>query len=321
VSAVDSLEWRPLELSDVTRWRRLLDAIRVVDGTSEYVTEEELIQDLSEPLVDLRRGSVAAFDQEAMVAYALLNPRPHADPVHEMRFDAGVTVGWRRRGLGTRLVDWVERAGTALHRSRFPDRPLVLSGSSPATNAIAISLLEGSGYEPVRYFNGMVIDLSLPIEQVELAPGCEIVPWSEERSFDALSIRNDAFRDHRGSTESTSELWAYYMASPFFRPDFSFLALCGGEAAGFVMAQEFESGPEKGRDLYVALVGTRRAHRKKGIATALVMTTLNESKRAGFSTASLEVDSESPTGALSVYEKIGFAVDHRSVTLNKQVGF
>ena len=306
--------------SDASCWQRMLASIREADGTFwESFTEEELLEDFSDPLMDFEKGSIGAFDGEEMAAYATLIPRPRADPVHEMRFDGGVHPRYRRNGLGHRLLDWVEKESVVLHCQRFPGRPLELSGSSPTTNTAAISLIEGRGYRPVRWFNGMVVDLSKPLIESPPVEGCLIASWSPDHAMDALSIRNEAFRDHRGSTETTPEVWAHSLATAGFRPEFSFVAFCDGEAAGFLTACEYEMDPKIGRDLYISLVGTRRAHRKKGIATALVTTVLKAAKEAGFAIASLEVDAESPTGALAVYERIGFKLDHRSVTMNKEV--
>lgn len=62
------------------------------------------------------------------------------------------------------------------------------------------------------------------------------------------------------------------------------------------------------RDFYIPLVGTRRAGRKRGIATALLARALAEAQAAGFATASLTVDADSPTGALGLYQRVGFTV-------------
>ena len=62
------------------------------------------------------------------------------------------------------------------------------------------------------------------------------------------------------------------------------------------------------RDLYVPPVGTGRAGRRRGIACALVTRALRTARADGFDTATLDVDADSATGALNLYERIGFAV-------------
>jgi ribosomal protein S18 acetylase RimI-like enzyme len=166
----------------------------------------------------------------------------------------------------------------------------------------------------------MVRDLSLPFEERYAPPSVEIVSWSQELLADSRLIRNEAFHDHWGSTEITSESWGHFMASAAFRPQFSFLAYVDSEPAGCVISYEYEGDPTAtGRDLYVSLVGTRKAHRKRGIATALLTRALSDARTAGFETGSLEVDADSPTGALGLYVALGFAVNHSTVTLTKSL--
>ena len=104
------------------------------------------------------------------------------------------------------------------------------------------------------------------------------------------------------------------------RPDLSFLALASdGEVAGFVLS-EVNTGDFDATGFshaYINLVGTRRAHRGRGIAKALLAHTLRVCAADGLEGAVLDVDSESPTGATALYEQVGFVVTDRSVELNK----
>jgi len=104
-----------------------------------------------------------------------------------------------------------------------------------------------------------------------------------------------------------------------FRPELSFLAYSRGEPAGQVLCHEYEAPADsgEGRDLHVALVGTLRAYRKRGIASALLVRAMAKGRASGFATASLGVDADSLTGAVGVYEQVGFAVEHSWITQEK----
>jgi ribosomal protein S18 acetylase RimI-like enzyme len=67
----------------------------------------------------------------------------------------------------------------------------------------------------------------------------------------------------------------------------------------------------------IALVGTRRAGRNRGIASALLRRALTGARAAGFASASLGVDADSPTGALGLYQRAGFTMMLTSVTNTK----
>jgi mycothiol synthase len=316
----EGLESRPMRPGDAPAWAELLASMRAVDHSWEYFTAEELAEEFSDPEWDFARGSKVVMEADRMVGYGAIWTRSEADPVHRVRYEGGVHPEFRGRGIGAELLLWAEEACLPLHLERFPDSPLSLSSRCASQNTSALTLHEQSGFRPMRWFNGMTRDLSVPLTGFENPKGVEVVGWAPEHSEEARQIRNDAFRDHWGSTETTQAGWDHIMTAAAFRPQFSYLAFSGVEAVGLVLSQEYESYPgEVGRDLYIALVGTRRSHRKRGIASFLIASALQAAAVAGFTTASLDVDADSPTGALGVYEKLGFRVAHTAVTLTKDL--
>jgi mycothiol synthase len=316
----EGLESRPMTSRDVTAWADLLAAIRRVDHEWEYFTADELLDEFSDPDRDFEDGSRTVMLGDRMVGYGALLPRTSADPVHDMRYEGGVHPEFRGRGIGSQLITWGEDAASALHLKRFPTQPLSLTATCTTTNSGALTLYDQQGFRPMRWFNGMIRDLFAPLPAVPAPSDVEIAGWSSEQSEAARMIRNESFRDHWGSIETTRERWDYFMGTATFRPQFSFLAYSEGETVGVVISHEFEGDPSaRGRDVYVAIVGTLRAHRKRGIASALVARALNAAALSGFATGSLEVDAGSPTGALGLYEELGFRVEHTSVTVTKSL--
>jgi mycothiol synthase len=314
----EQLEWRPIQPSDAQGWADLLAAAREFDNDWEYFTVDDLLDDFDDPSRDFEHDSVAVFDGELMVAYGALKVRTEAEPVHDMRYEAGVHPEFRGRGIGGELIDWAEEGAVRLHEERFPGRPLSLSVFCTSTNVDALGLYERRAFRPVRWFNGMIRDLLTPLVEIDDLPGVDIVGWIPQRSAEALEIRNEAFRDHWGSTETTPEGWDHFMGIAAFRANYSYLAVSGTEAVGVIICHEYETGPEAtGRDLYVSIVGTKKAYRKRGIASALLGKALRSAYADGFATASLEVDADSPTGAFGLYENLGFRIEHTSVVVTK----
>jgi mycothiol synthase len=313
--------WRPIEPKNVADWCALLAAIQSADQDGEFFTEQDLLEDFGDPYVDFTRGSTSVYHDGIMAGYGVLAARTAADPVHDMRLHGGVHPAWRQRGLGGRLLDWAEAAAVPLHRERYPDRPLSLSGSCLSDNAGAVALFAAHGYQPTRQFYEMVRDLTAALPDIPAPAGVEIAGFTPERSQDARLVRNEAFRDHWGSTETSAEGWTHFMGIGAFRPAFSFVAYYEGEPAGVIISHEYDAyaAATGVKDLYIAILGTRRSGRKRGIGSALLLRALTEAREAGFTTATLGVDADSLTGALGLYQRAGFAVERTTITQTKQL--
>jgi mycothiol synthase len=319
MTADAEFQWRPLGPADAKNWSGLLADLEATDGGWVYYTEQVLIEDFVDPDVDYPRGSVAVYDGQSLAGYGVLISRPLTDHIHRMQFDGGVHPTYRRRGIGSALLDWAETAAGPIHDDRHPGRALSLAATCMSTNESAISLYAAHGYEPTRWFHAMVRDLSDEVPPGPTPAGVRIVGFDPEHLEDARLIRNEAFRDHWGSTEQTVEAWAHFMAFGGLRPQFSFLAYADGQPVGVIISHEYDQPAAAAdiRDVYVAVVATRRAARNRGIASALLTRVLTDAAAAGFTTASLGVDADSMTGAVGLYQRAGFTVHHSTITHTK----
>jgi mycothiol synthase len=312
---------RPITPEQVGTWAALQASIARADGTDEIFGADDLLEEFDDPLTDFGSGSIAVYDGDAMIGYSVLTARESAEPAHDMRQDGGVHPDYRGRGIGSALLAWSERSAIPLHAARHPERPLWLSGSCLDTNGSAIGLFSARGYRQVRWFNLMQKDLSSAVAEQRLPDGIEVAGLDPERSADALLVRNEAFRDHWGSTETSRERWEHFTGLRVFRPAYSFVAYEAGEPLAMIMGQEYEvlNGGTGERELYVPLVATKRAARGRGIASALLGLALAKARADGFTTATLNVDADSPTGAVRLYERLGFAVKETWISYRKEL--
>jgi ribosomal protein S18 acetylase RimI-like enzyme len=72
----------------------------------------------------------------------------------------------------------------------------------------------------------------------------------------------------------------------------------------FAFQQDWTDGVREG---WTGLLGTRRAHRRRGVGRALLAASLRAFADAGMDAAGLDVDRENPSGALGLYERLGYA--------------
>lgn len=316
-----AIQWRPITVGDGPAWARLVLAVEQSYGTGQVVGAEDLVDHLRDPCVDPERGTVAAFSQDRMIAYAGLRASASAIGRHEMHLSGGVRPDQRGRGLGTALLDWAEQAALPLHRARYPGLPLALSADCPAGQGDALAMFAAAGYSQARWFHFMSRDLASAVPSRPLAEGTRITRYQDAFSQAARQVLDEAFRDHWGSTPSSAESWQHFVGHQAFRPDFSFLAYLGGEPAGVLLAHEYDALARATgrREIYINAIGVTRLARGRGIASALIGRSLAAARADGCAAATLYVDTESPTGALALYEHLGFVTQHTSVTLIKDL--
>jgi len=64
----------------------------------------------------------------------------------------------------------------------------------------------------------------------------------------------------------------------------------------------------------------RRLWRKCGVASALMCQSMRAMKADGLDYATLGVDTQNPTGALGLYERLGFVAVKRMINFEKPIG-
>jgi ribosomal protein S18 acetylase RimI-like enzyme len=166
---------------------------------------------------------------------------------------------------------------------------------------------------PVRYW----FDMVAPTESapaVALPDGLRSAPYRPAYEKDLYEAHMEAFADHWGFQRRGYEDWTTLtVRSETFLPELSALAFDGDEIAGYVLSYE-DADPAR---LYIGHVGVRRPWRRRGLAGALLRRVLDSARAAGKDFASLGVDADSPTGAVGVYERVGFSVATRAVTYSR----
>jgi ribosomal protein S18 acetylase RimI-like enzyme len=128
----------------------------------------------------------------------------------------------------------------------------------------------------------------------------------------------EAFADHWQHRPVSFDRWLHDLVThPAYDPSLWFVAVDGGEIAGGVLCRRFDS--EEQDAAYVDDLFVRRPWRRRGIAAALLQHAFGELYRRGIHKAALDVDSENPTGATRVYERVGMRVQRRIDVYRKEL--
>jgi ribosomal protein S18 acetylase RimI-like enzyme len=212
------------------------------------------------------------------------------------------------------VLSWqVERAKERLQNADLA-LPRFIRTQAYDFERAAHRLFARHGLIPVRYSDELLRDLdTLPASL--LIPGVEIIPWDLARSEEARSAQNDAFADHWGSTPRDRAAWEHLLASYGTRLDLSFFAVAADEIVGVCRNGFFpeDEAVHGRRDGWIIQVSVLRSQRRRGIGSALITASLGAFKRSGFTHSALGVDSENPTGAYHLYERLGYRPMHRTV--------
>jgi mycothiol synthase len=321
----DTVTWRPLEVADADAMTAMMREVETVDQTGWHLNLDEVRQRLSDPLKDLARGSIAAFDGDAVVALATLRSNGASGPSRELTLNSAVRPDHRGRGFGSRLLEWVPRGARALQEAHgSAGVPIGVAVFCAASHTDAVRLYESFGYRAVRRFDRMARRLDQAVPVVRPLDGVEIVPYSADRDEEARQMKNEAFRQNWGEVPTTREQWQRRtVRRPVFQPHLSFFALDAESRAvvGVVLVDHFAAQTEATglRDAYVGSISTLQSHRNRGIATALLASALNAAESDGFDTTSLHVDSDNEERASAVYEKAGYAVVNTEVSYSRTV--
>jgi mycothiol synthase len=267
---------------------------------------------------DPRRDLLLALVDDTIVGASETNVRTRElGPSHHV--EGWVSPAFRRRGLGRALLHWAEARAreVALVDGRTGERSL---GSWPdEAQAGAVALYESEGYAIVRYGFMMIRDLTEPIPELPLPDGLEVrpvEPVDHRRIWDADV---EAFRDHWDPGERTDADFEGWFASPELDTGLWRVAWDGDEVAGSVMnfiypAENETLGQQRG---WLDHVSVRRPWRRRGLASALIAASMRALRDVGMTEAALGVDAENPSGALGVYEALGFRRTRTGVAYRK----
>jgi ribosomal protein S18 acetylase RimI-like enzyme len=320
-ASTSAITWRPATSDDIDAILDCEIAIAHADHPHYLTTREEIEEDFDQSYVDVRRDTLVAIDADGLIlAWGLVLEPPGQETLVREILAGGVRPAQRGLGLGRQLLEW--QAARGVQRLAASDHSLpgwLMTFVDDRVDAAA-HLYERAGFAASRYFLELRRGLAEPVASVALDPELRLIPFTSEWSEATRVARNDSFRDHWGSQPMTEEPWKSYVGRSTFRSDLSFLAVApDGEVAGFVLSSVSEDDwPGQGfSSAYIDFVGVTRAWRKRGIAPALLSRTLSAIAEAGLEKAVLDVDSDSPTGALGLYTGVGFTESNRSVNFSK----
>ena len=304
----DGLTARPLRAGDMGALADLRAAAEPLDQTGEHEDAEGLAEFLVNDRVDLDRDTLAVLAGDELVGYAsTVDLGDHRDE-YAVNVYGCVHPRERGRGIGRALIGWqLDRCGE-LHRARHPEMPGRFGVDVASANTSLERLVRRTGFEPVQYYFLMRRPLT-DLPPVRSVDGVELVPFDAARDEEVRRTHNLAFVNHFGTAERDAYAWqTWFTGQKAFRPEASRLALAEGAVVGYALVYEHDADTAATgvREAFVGQLGVLPEARGRGLASALLIASMRAAAEDGMDRSALTVDTNNTTGALQLYERLGF---------------
>jgi mycothiol synthase len=280
-------------------------ADRAVHGDTDW-TEDDLRREWEHD-VDLERDAWVVELDGAVAGYATFEDRDG-----RLLGDGYVDPELRGRGVGSRLLELTEERAHEVTAAG----PTTLESACLQGDHAARALFRARGYEPVRHFLRMVIDLDDPPEPAHPPADVTVTPFERSDAVAVHAAIEEAFAEEFGFRPEPFERWAgRRLDEPGARHDLWFVARDGEEVAGAIVCDWKRNGDWG----WVGAVAVRARWRRRGLGATLLRTAFARFFELGERRVALGVDAANPTGATRLYERLGMRVLWRADLYRKQL--
>ncbi|MEP7356675.1 MAG: GNAT family N-acetyltransferase [Anaerolineales bacterium] len=324
----ETLTWRAANEADLPAVHALFLAAAADEPHARLPSLEDLKREFDDPwsppasdtwLAQKPDGSLAAYGR------IIANPAPEEQA--RAFLDGDVHPVYANGPVEEKLLDWLERRGNEVLRpivAAHPGTELpILRIACWDKRAERIRGYERRGFQPIRNFFRMRRDLKDPIPDRPLPEGLAFRNYSLEIDERLRLADNEAFLDHWSHEPVSENDWQQFIIQgTAFRADLTWAVMDSDEVAAYSLNRyDPEETEREGYGAgWIGSLGTRRPWRKRGLASALLVKSMRSFKQAGLDYVVLGVDAQNPTGALGLYEGLGFKMIKRTTALEKRAG-
>ncbi|MEM2891018.1 MAG: GNAT family N-acetyltransferase [Thermoplasmata archaeon] len=311
-------------LSDVPAMVAAMNESLMADLVDLVIDEGEFRLDIERPVNMNPLTDILIVEGDGrIVGHTTATWRRKLDGVRVYSHYAHLLPEWRERGVREAMVRWAERRIVA--KARRHPRNLTKRIETYANSADNDwkRVLVGEGYTESWHIFEMVRDKLDDVPDMPLPEGIEVRPVRPEHYRKIWEASKEALMDERSYLEERHNEDAYrkFFSSPMFMPELWQIAWDGDEVVGGVHNYiNKEENRALGRNWgHTERIFVRRAWRNRGVAKALIARSLRVLRQAGADKATLDVDSENPSGALRLYEAMGYRSEMHFTLYKKEL--
>lgn len=299
--------WR--DESDYAKMLPILYADRLAQGLEESVTLSDYKTSFETmPGMNVRTGVFLLERYGEPIAYKTVRAVPEADGSYRYAHYGSVLPEWKGRGIGHAMILHSENVLRALAKTHPAAAPKFFQTFLHNTQSDLIKLLEQEGYAPTRYFFEMLRENLDDIPEYDLPKGIETRPVEPQHYRKIWDAMIEGFKEHWGEEEHTDADFENWLKRSHFDPTLWHIAWDGDRVVSVVINQiDVNDNAHYNRQRgFTEDIATLKEYRGRGIAQALIVRGLRRLRERGMNAAGLVVDGENATGALRLYEKLGY---------------
>jgi mycothiol synthase len=309
------------DMNDAANASRLADGIDFITALDDFVRHYENLHHC-DPGRDLLIVEVAGRIVGYGRTYWEMEESDHGEiRVHETF--CFLRPEWRRKGLGRPMLGALLGRVEELNAELPPATRVEVEVFDPTSDGGVEALVRPFGFEPTRYGFQMLRPTLNDQPDAPLPAGFEIREVREEHVRRIWEAANEAFRDGNDYRPPGEEQYAEFLRDPL-QQDRSLWRIAwdgdtvAGQVRGYINEEANAAmGTTRG---WVEHISVARPYRHRGLARALINATFGALRGRGMTEGVLGVDATNPTGALRVYESMGFSPISRSTTYRKRLG-
>ena len=128
------------------------------------------------------------------------------------------------------------------------------------------------------------------------------------------AAHQDSFSNHFGFAPRELDKWRELVLDSATDPKGVFMAFKGGEPVGFCQCNDEYVEDNRG---FINLLGVIQENQGLGIGEALLQTGISHCLTKGYDSVELNVDTGNESGALKLYEKVGFKAESSWIQLRR----
>lgn len=310
--ALQGLRFRPFEGgADYDAVGELLGKSFEADHVEWTVTAEDYRRKDEDPInQDPYKDRLIGETEGEMVGFCEVSWDQMTKGPRLYRHISHVVPELRHTGIRLALLKWSEARLSEIAHTHPDELDKIYSTWANDVENDWKSLVIREGYKPDLHAFEMVRPDLENLPEVILPVGVEIRPVRPSDVRAVWQLTKEAMRDESDYSEEDYDEAHFeaYLKRPSCDPNLWAVAWAGDEPVGVVRPHinDDENRQYNRKRGHTESIAVARGWRKKGIASALIALSLRTLRDCGMTSATMDVDAHNPSGALRVYQSLGF---------------